>query len=346
MELMFTVKNMYGKKFKNSALFYGFVLLIIIAIMVSFTSNNIAKQKLLQSELAQQKIDISLRDSLINQICILAVNKNRKDADQLLKMLVEMSDFGKKKYIIDDLFCQEYRSYTDESENHKILMSLSTEAFKNLCKAKFDTVIYQTNFLNKLLPLKLYDERDERRLILIQRAKEEKDRFRNGYFIDPYALAGQVGCIKAFYKNNVRNGPYVIYFSDSTKAQEGSYKNGMLDGPSKTYLDGQLVFKCTYRNDSKVGKQYNYEDGKLVEIFTWSNGGATGPFTTYTESGRISGQFINGEMNGRINFYNSNGALTNYCFYDNGTQGDCYEITYQRNNYYTPSHEYPPVYFP
>ena len=109
---------------------------------------------------------------MMNLINSLVISKNLKDAEMLFNELANNDTIRK---FTDANIVNEINSFKMESESHDILAGLSNKAYEEICKGKLDTVIFQDTTLNKLLALKLYNERNLRGQILKQRAKQEKE---------------------------------------------------------------------------------------------------------------------------------------------------------------------------
>ena len=78
-----------------------------------------------------------------------------------------------------------------------------------------------------------------------------KDGMKDGPFVS-YFSSGQLWK-KVTYKDGVRDGPYVSYWTNEQLMFEGIFKDGQEDGPWVVYWDnGQLWGKGTYKDGVKV----------------------------------------------------------------------------------------------
>ncbi|MGQ0826942.1 MAG: hypothetical protein ACT4ON_00970 [Bacteroidota bacterium] len=115
---------------------------------------------------------------------------------------------------------------------------------------------------------------------------------------------------------------------------EEQYKNGTLDGDSRTFFDDKLSSVVEYKNGRTTGKTQQYkngklikeemrseyirteknwdEDGKLVSEKTYKKGVLDGEAKTYYENGNIESitVYINGKKT-KIKLYDKNGQLKN-----------------------------------
>ena len=70
------------------------------------------------------------------------------------------------------------------------------------------------------------------------------------------------------------NGPYVQYFENGQKSEEGNYKNGKYDGlMTQWYENGKKKLEGHYKNGKQEGLWTEWdEDGKKIEERHYKNG--------------------------------------------------------------------------
>ena len=94
----------------------------------------------------------------------------------------------------------------------------------------------------------------------------------------------------------------VLFTGKTTGQKQGTFKDGVLDGPWVRYYDnGRLRIKGEYKNGLRVGPWVEcYDNGLLKEKGDYKNGLREGPWVTYYENGelveRFSGTYKNGVM--------------------------------------------------
>ena len=89
--------------------------------------------------------------------------------------------------------------------------------------------------------------------------------------------------------NNKKEGPYERYGYGDIKRfyEEGSYKNGELDGVYKIYdKNGEIIEKGNYKNGKLEGVLKQYNGGRLYKEETYKNGELNGVYK-YSEDGKI-----------------------------------------------------------
>jgi len=95
-----------------------------------------------------------------------------------------------------------------------------------------------------------------------------------------------------------RVGLWVFYQKDGkTIVSEENYKNGLLDGESKTY----------------------YRNGKITETMFYKNGGLEGNLKRFSDEGILLDDlnYKNGKLSGLAKYYNTAGELTMTGYYEN-----------------------------
>ena len=104
-----------------------------------------------------------------------------------------------------------------------------------------------------------------------------------------YSLKGKLES-EGKMRGKKRTGLWKYYFPDgkSLLATE-NYKEGLLDGVSKTYYkNGKLAEEAHYKMGKLHGKHVRYADtGKTVEQLTYKDGVMDGPAVFYDEKGEI-----------------------------------------------------------
>jgi antitoxin component YwqK of YwqJK toxin-antitoxin module len=91
------------------------------------------------------------------------------------------------------------------------------------------------------------------------------------------------------YKNNLRDGPCVLFLENGNTAVSWDYRDGMREGMNKVYYpSGALHFALPYENNEREGiaREY-YESGKVKAEYTYKNGVQEGTTTNYYENGKV-----------------------------------------------------------
>ena len=127
-----------------------------------------------------------------------------------------------------------------------------------------------------------------------------------------YALKGNLES-EGKMKGKDRVGIWTYYFSDgSTTLSTETYKNGLLDGESKTYYkSGKLAELAYYASNKLHGNRIRYSDeGKPTEDLTYKEGVVHGLAIIYDEKGEIfaKGSYENGMKAGEWEF-NMDGVM-------------------------------------
>ena len=92
-----------------------------------------------------------------------------------------------------------------------------------------------------------------------------------------------------------------VPFTGKTTGQvQGTYKDGVLDGPWFEYhYHGGLKSKGDYKNGKKDGPWVvYYEDGQLHEKGDWKDGKMEGPWVVYNGYGTVDERFTGTYKNG------------------------------------------------
>ena len=94
------------------------------------------------------------------------------------------------------------------------------------------------------------------------------------------------------YKDGLMYAPYsgeaVWYYDNGQKMEEGTYKDGELDGLwTNWYENGQKRFEGTYKDGELDGKITQwYENGQKSVEATYKDGGHDGKYTEWNEDGQ------------------------------------------------------------
>ena len=128
---------------------------------------------------------------------------------------------------------------------------------------------------------------------------------------------------KGTYIGQKKEGKWQFYssFKKGCLISEENYSDNLKNGPSlKFYADSTLAEKTNYINDIKQGEwtQY-YPSGTLSLKSNYLNGKVNGKFEVWFENGQIefSGQYANDSRDGLWIIYNNDGTVK-------------YKLTYQR----------------
>jgi hypothetical protein len=107
------------------------------------------------------------------------------------------------------------------------------------------------------------------------------------------------------------------YYSHKLLAREVTFKNGVMDGIMKTYLEnGQLYQSFTYKNGIRqdTAKWY-WDDGKVFRTTLFKNDSMNGMQTQYYRSGKVRARlnYVNGARTPFLEEFTSDGRkITNY----------------------------------
>lgn len=155
------------------------------------------------------------------------------------------------------------------------------------------------------------------------------------------------GFIEGTYKDDLREGAWLMHNAAGTIIHLDSYKAGRKEGPVLSFENGYVLKEENYRDDKPDGivRTYNfagriksealyfqgnlngesrkyYEDGgKVQERINYTNGIKNGPSEWFEATGKpsVSFNYVNGELEGIQKTY-SNGILTREENYSHGVQ--------------------------
>jgi len=126
------------------------------------------------------------------------------------------------------------------------------------------------------------------------------------------------------------NGTYREWYKDGVLAEDTPYRNGRVEGESKTWHDsGGLASVSTYVAGKLHGPYKEYhENGKLAEETTFVSGKAEGKSKVYFESGKLlaARTFAGDELNGPYTEYYENGKVRLKGPYRNGARHGVWTI--------------------
>jgi antitoxin component YwqK of YwqJK toxin-antitoxin module len=91
------------------------------------------------------------------------------------------------------------------------------------------------------------------------------------------------------YVNNMRNGPSLQFFPDTTVSERIMYVNGKKDGEwVQYYTDGKLFLRSGYSDDKLNGKfEVWYENGQLEISGNYKDNMRNGPWFIYNQDGTL-----------------------------------------------------------
>ncbi len=141
---------------------------------------------------------------------------------------------------------------------------------------------------------------------------DKKTRKKEGYF-RRYFESGSL-MEEAQYKNNVLNGERKLFLDNGSLQSLENYSNGLYNGPYKAFFaDGKLEQEGQYTANEMSGewKTY-YPGGQLKEIVTFANNLENGPFKEFYPSGvlKAEGNYRDGDKEeGELREYLENGSL-------------------------------------
>jgi len=92
-----------------------------------------------------------------------------------------------------------------------------------------------------------------------------------------------------FYVNNIRNGPSLQFFPDTTVAEKITYVNGRKEGEwIQYYPDGKVFLRSNYSDDILNGKfEVWYENSQLEISGNYKNNLRNGPWFIYNQDGTL-----------------------------------------------------------
>lgn len=120
----------------------------------------------------------------------------------------------------------------------------------------------------------------------------------------------------------------VTYYLNGNVDMERNFKNGKEHGVSKTYTqDGTLKSEKNYVNGKQVGRQMQYyvtNHDHFIAISNYNDKGKLeGEYTeTYAENKKpkTKGQYVNGQKDGKWQYYTIGGTLTKEEVYEKGVE--------------------------
>ena len=123
------------------------------------------------------------------------------------------------------------------------------------------------------------------------------------------------------YKNGILDGPQRSYFPNGKVRKSSYYVNGFSDGAQKTYnANGQKESELNFKAGKKHGTwTYFFDSGKTARTETWKDGKKNGPFVSYNELGQIlSTEKYTADLPvGLHQTFYSDGKLNYSCTYSN-----------------------------
>ena len=159
---------------------------------------------------------------------------------------------------------------------------------------------------------------------------------------------------KGVYKEGVKNGTFVEYYSDGKVKSEKSFADGKRNGVSKTYFTngkpesvqgfkngvedgaeqrwhwetGEQTVDANYADGKPVGKQTRHissNDGELIEIRHFENGVEEGEYSQAWKNGipRTKGQYKDGKKDGVwIDFHRSGKPQISFTYKNGRLNGE------------------------
>jgi antitoxin component YwqK of YwqJK toxin-antitoxin module len=130
------------------------------------------------------------------------------------------------------------------------------------------------------------------------------------------------------YINQLKEGKWQFFssVSDGYLICEENYSNNIKNGPSvKFYPDSTTAEKIIYVDDIKQGDWVQYYPDKTICLRSnYQNGMINGKFEVWFENGKIqlSGQYKNDKRDGFWYFYNNDGTLRYKVEYEDGILKD------------------------
>ena len=134
-----------------------------------------------------------------------------------------------------------------------------------------------------------------------------------------YDTTGNVIAIDSFPKGS---GKYTLVYPNGKLMTQGTYKNGDLDGPHKTfYFDGSVESSYFYNRGLLDSTYVLYRYGGIKESEgRYHQGNKTGTWKFYDADGKLSGttQYADDEMNGEKYTFFPNGNKDLFSIYKDG----------------------------
>jgi len=126
---------------------------------------------------------------------------------------------------------------------------------------------------------------------------------------------------KGIVRDEKKDGIFMTYHNNGRIKTIGSYVNDQLNG---VYLElserEQVESKTNYLNGTLHGPHATYKFGRATLELTYQNGLQEGPFTEYSDRGKVSksGNFKAGQLDGTMKFFDDEENLTMEFEYKNG----------------------------
>ena len=118
-------------------------------------------------------------------------------------------------------------------------------------------------------------------------------------------------------------GKWKSYHSSGHLAQVSFYKNGKLEGETKSYYSktGNLATITQYKEDKPTGLYFRQHENNQLKSITgqYKDGEKTGKWTEYYNDGSLflEEHFLHGKRNGSCKKYNRNGQVISACEFKN-----------------------------
>ena len=112
-----------------------------------------------------------------------------------------------------------------------------------------------------------------------------------------------------------------------------NYKNGLLEGPRRTYSNGYAVSEEVYYSEGKKNGNYmiRYASGQKKESGTYNNDHYDGQVTWYYENGQKAAEYNyrQGIIDGNVTTYFDNGKVETFGLYTNNEQTGTWKEYYR-----------------
>lgn len=126
---------------------------------------------------------------------------------------------------------------------------------------------------------------------------------------------------KGIIRDGKKDGVFMTYHSNGRIKTIGSYVNDQLNGVYLELSDREQVdSKTNYLNGVLHGPHATYKFGRPTLELAYKNGVQEGPFTEYSDRGKISksGTFKAGKLDGTMKFFDDEENLTMEFEYKDG----------------------------
>jgi len=134
------------------------------------------------------------------------------------------------------------------------------------------------------------------------------------------------------YGNDKLNGLSLIFDNRSMVSEENTYKNNILHGTVKKYINGRILEDLKYKNGFQHGLQKKYyEGGQIQEESEYNNGLRHGFAKWYSINRHIVAEFQyeQGKLEGNQNYYYPNGNISKLETLKNNILNGNYEEYYE-----------------